>query len=80
MNPEQAQHVVDAVKLLTRNPSHTYEQYVERLATAPGRTGELAREVKRADLQHNLGRLTLDLERLRPRYEQALARLEPERT
>jgi hypothetical protein len=34
--------------------------------------GELAREVKRADLQHNLGPLTPELESLRLRYLRAL--------
>lgn len=52
-----------------------YERYIDRIAVAEGKPGELAREVKRADLQHNLGRLTPELELLRPRYERALERL-----
>lgn len=36
---------------------------------------DLAREVKVADLRHNLGRLTPELESLRPQYEKALAAL-----
>jgi len=50
--------------------------YIERLATATGRAGVLAREVKGADLRHNLGRLTPDLEGFRARYEGALQRLQ----
>lgn len=68
---------VEAVKLLTRDPvTHgqpgEYDRYIERLASATGRKGELAREVKRADLQHNLGRIGPAQESLRPRYEKAL--------
>lgn len=65
----------NAVLLLTRDPAMTYAQYVERVATWPGLVGNLARCVKRADLEHNLGRLTPELERLRKRYEAALKRL-----
>jgi (p)ppGpp synthase/HD superfamily hydrolase len=73
MTPEEAQTVVDAVKLLTHDKKvDSYEQYVEKVRTASGKAGELAREVKRADLQHNLGRLTPELERLRARYVGAL--------
>ena len=50
-------------------------RYIERIAAAEGKPGELAREVKRADLRHNLGRLTAELDGLRPRYERALERL-----
>ena len=68
-----------AVRILTRDRDNhaedAYERYIERIATAPGHAGELAREVKRADLQHNLGRLTSALEGLRPRYERALERV-----
>lgn len=65
-----------AVKILTRDDHDraegAYERYIERIAAAQGNPGELAREVKRADLQHNLGRLTPELERLRARYVGAL--------
>jgi (p)ppGpp synthase/HD superfamily hydrolase len=68
-----------AVKVLTRDDHDqsegTYERYVERIATAEGTPGELARTVKRADLEHNLGRLTPALETLRARYEWAPERL-----
>jgi len=68
-----------AVKILTRDDHDraegAYERYIERIAAAQGNPGELAREVKRADLQHNLGRLTPELERLRLRYVGALERL-----
>ena len=60
-----------AVKILTRDhhdrAEGAYLRYIERIAAAEGKPGELAREVKRADLRHNLGRLTAELDGLRPR-------------
>jgi tRNA nucleotidyltransferase (CCA-adding enzyme) len=76
-------HEIEAVKLLTRpkGDGMSYDAYIEKIATAPGPAGELAREVKAADLNHNLGRMSnLDAKtqaRLRPRYEAAIARLSP---
>jgi (p)ppGpp synthase/HD superfamily hydrolase len=64
-----------AVDLLTRRRDVPYAEYVAEIRDAPGHAGELAREVKRADLEHNLGRITPELERLRPRYEAAVAAL-----
>jgi len=70
---------ISAIQLVTRRPDETYDLFIERIANADGRAGEFAREVKRCDLEHNLGRMTTDLERLRPklpaRYERALERL-----
>lgn len=46
-----------AVELLTRVPSTDpadYEAHVQHIAQAPGRAGELARTVKRADLRDRL--------------------------
>jgi hypothetical protein len=61
---------------LTRDKQdESYSSFIERVATFPGRPGELAREVKVADVRDNLGRLTPELERLRARYEAALRRL-----
>ena len=57
-------------------PPGTYADYIERLAVRPGRHGDLAREVKVADLRDNLGRWVPELgDDLRKRYERALARL-----
>jgi (p)ppGpp synthase/HD superfamily hydrolase len=67
-----------AVELLTRCETDTYEQFIERVATAAGTAGEIARAVKLADVRHNYGRLTPALERLRGRYEAALERLATE--
>lgn len=61
-----------AVDLLTRPEDVPYAEYVQGIRDAPGHAGDLAREVKRADLAHNLGRLTPELESLRSRYERAL--------
>lgn len=46
-----------AVQLLTRDPAGdaaAYEEHVRRIADAPGRAGDLARAVKRADLQDRM--------------------------
>ncbi len=43
-----------ALELLTRDDEESYEQYVERIAAAPGCGGELARRVKLADLNDHL--------------------------
>jgi hypothetical protein len=44
-----------ALELLTRDPAEPYEEYIRRIARAQGRTGELARAVKLADLDDHLG-------------------------
>jgi tRNA nucleotidyltransferase (CCA-adding enzyme) len=81
LEPVLSPDELDAVKLLTRphSPDYNYDDYIDRIANKTGKAGELAREVKRADLQHNLGRLgNLDAKtqaRLRPKYEDALRRL-----
>lgn len=64
-----------AVVHLTRDDAEPYAEYIQRLCAAPGMPGIYAREVKRADLADNLGRLTPELEHLRERYELAMARL-----
>jgi (p)ppGpp synthase/HD superfamily hydrolase len=70
---------LDAVELLTRRDDETYEQYIERIVVANGRAGELAREVKLADVRDKLGRMPASdapawVER-HERYEKAIARL-----
>lgn len=64
-----------AVASLTRYNGEPYCEYIARVASAPGVAGNLAREVKVADLRHNLSRLTPELESLRSRYEKALRTL-----
>ena len=66
----------EAVKLLTHDDDEPYEEYIERIATAEGEAGRLARIVKLADLRDNLNRTRPEMEHLRERYEKALARLE----
>ena len=62
--------------------SSDYERYIKRIKDAPGKAGELAREVKRADLQHNLGRMTQQIAAENPelasRYNAALKTLAPD--
>jgi hypothetical protein len=67
---------LEAVKLLTRSDDEPYEDYIERLATAEGPAGELARTVKWADLNDNLGRARAELPDLKERYEKAINRLQ----
>ena len=64
-----------AVELLTHTDEEPYMDYIERVVTAGGRAGELARIVKEADLRDNLSRTTPEMKDLRERYEKALARL-----
>lgn len=66
---------VDAVWWLTRYETEPYETYIVGIKTAGDVDGMLAREVKIADLCHNLSRLTPELESLRSRYEKALRTL-----
>jgi (p)ppGpp synthase/HD superfamily hydrolase len=68
--------ITEALHLLTRS-SGTYADYIERIATATGEAGELARTVKRLDLADNLKRSTAadDKSRIK-RYTRALARLD----
>lgn len=69
-----------AVIAVTRDgESENYDEFIERIVRCEGKVGELAREVKVADVRDNLGRLTPELERLRDRYEAALTRLGPSR-
>lgn len=46
----------DALDLLTRRPGESYELYALRIAWAGGRAGAIARKVKLADLDDNMGR------------------------
>jgi hypothetical protein len=47
------------LELLTHTPTQPYEEYISRIAHAPGRPGELARMVKLADLDDHLGHARL---------------------
>ena len=49
-----SKHIVDAVVLLTHNDNTEYQEYIKNLSS-----NQLAKEVKIADLQHNM-----DLKRL----------------
>lgn len=71
-----------ALIFLRRRDDETYAEYIELLASdesAYAVAGDLAREVKVADLQDNLSRWVPELgDDLRKRYERALARLTTE--
>ena len=43
-----------SLELLTRLPAEPYEDYISRIAAASGRSGQLARTVKLADLEDHL--------------------------
>ncbi len=68
-----------ALDLLTRREEHSYEAFIERMVTFDGYGAELAREIKRADILDNLGRMRVSDEpewvERRERYEAALVRL-----
>jgi (p)ppGpp synthase/HD superfamily hydrolase len=69
----------EAVDLLTRRDDEEYPDFIERIVTARGESGRLARIVKEADVQDNLGRMTdavTEREKLESRYRRALERLE----
>ncbi len=67
---------IEALGLLTRPSSLSYDDYIERLATAEGEAGEIARKVKLADLRVNLARPPHPTRPdLRERYLRAVARL-----
>jgi hypothetical protein len=63
---------LDAILVLTRQPSETYYDYIGRVV----RGSALARKVKRADLLVNLDRMDDAHRSLEPRWRDALARLE----
>jgi hypothetical protein len=70
---------VRAVEIVTRKDGESYPSFIERVATARGAEGDLARAVKIADTNHNLSRVGQlppgEREVLASRYRQALERL-----
>jgi hypothetical protein len=68
---------VEAIGLLTRREGESYDRFIDRVRSAGGRAGHLAREVKVADVTDNLGRMPAGAEwdRLRTRYRAALETL-----
>lgn len=72
--------VAAAVEHMTRREGESYEAFVERIAAAEGRAGEVARRVKLLDLEDNMDVVRLadvsdeDAKRLR-RYRAAHRRL-----
>lgn len=64
LNAGLSKHIVDAIVMLTRSRDEDYMDYVKKLSSNP-----LAKEVKLADLQHNM-----DLRRLSTLKERDLDR------
>ena len=62
--------VCEAVDVLTRRSGETYGDYIRRICGAPGVAGDMARQVKVADLTVSVDREVSDT--LRQRYEQSL--------
>ena len=65
---------LEAVRLMTHG-DEPYEEYIERIATADGEAGELARTVKVGDLRDKLSLVRRGQDDLWGRYERALKRL-----
>lgn len=71
---------VAAIDLVTRPPKDaparpTYREFIDRIVLAPRLAGAIAREVKVADINDNLGRLTPEMKGMEERYAWALERL-----
>lgn len=62
------QNIVDALKLVTRDKSIPYEEYIERIATSKNL---LAIELKKCDLEHNM-----DISRIKNPTEKDYKRLQ----
>src|SRR5205085_6534644 len=58
---EFAPEIAEAVGLLTKPKGGNHADYVRALVAVEGRAGELARKVKRADINDNIGRLPMEL-------------------
>jgi hypothetical protein len=75
------EYELSALTLLTKRPEDEadYAAFIQRIARADGVAGDLAREVKLADVRDNLGRMPdsdePDWVRRRIQYERALATL-----
>lgn len=69
---------LEALLLVTRRPDESYREFVQRIATASGMAGDIASEVKVADIEDNLRRMPPEDEwnDLRARYVDALRYLE----
>jgi (p)ppGpp synthase/HD superfamily hydrolase len=67
---------LQALSLLTHHdPKEPYDDYVGRIIRAPGEAGDLAREIKQADMLDNLRRCARDHDPRVAQYGRALAAL-----
>jgi hypothetical protein len=64
---------LEALELLTHAPGETYEAHVRRIVDAPGPAGQLARNVKLADLEDNRAHTSIPQDA--PPYAWALEQL-----
>lgn len=70
--------VLDVLDLLTRRENETYRDFIERIATAPGEAGRIARDIKLDDIDDNLKGIELlppDEQSIEKRYLRAQKRL-----
>jgi ADP-ribose pyrophosphatase YjhB (NUDIX family) len=65
----------EAIALLTHDRPEPYQQYVERIVTAAGQAGDLARSIKEADMLDNLRRCAVARDEAVGQYGLALSRL-----
>jgi hypothetical protein len=62
----------DALCLLTRTGEESYSEYILRLTTSTGPSAQIAKTVKRVDLEEHLSQMTPEFSSLEVRYRSAL--------
>lgn len=66
---------VEAIRLLTHDPSTPYQDYIDLIASADGEAGAIARAIKEADVLDNLRRCVAARDEAIEQYGRALAAL-----
>lgn len=69
--PELSDDELEALMLLTRTENESYGEYILAISTAEGKAGEIATDVKLADLRYHLTKMDEDHRHLEPRYRDA---------
>lgn len=75
LRPRLPETELDALLLLTRDETESYEAYIERLMQSNSEAAGLARVVKEADMLDNLRRCAAGRDPAIARYGQALGKL-----